>query len=338
MAPLRYSAAHDAHFRVYRTLMISNLPGNLDARYYDEYIRCCTGLVGVVMYRAILVPLNGSTFAERALPYAHRLAQASGARLLLIRALERPAAAQAALDPAHTLAVREAGRYLGGVAGRLSATYPIESAVVTEALAPAIVKEVGRRTVDLVVIALAPRDTGDESPYCSTLAQVVREARVPLVLIPTACRRPWRAGSRPRIVVPLDGTAAAERALAPAGTLANVLSGELLLLYVHNRRAQAHRSSLPDEALAEVTDSEAAARSYPASLARSLADAGRQAEWRVVYGDLVAAVAEAAREPEVGAIATVTSHGPGVSDVRLHAMLRAVEVPLVIVGAEPTVG
>jgi hypothetical protein len=44
--------------------------------------------MSVPAYRTVLVPLDGSTLAERALPYATAVARASGARLLLVRVAE----------------------------------------------------------------------------------------------------------------------------------------------------------------------------------------------------------------------------------------------------------
>ena len=42
------------------------------------------------MFRTLVVPLDGSQLAERAMPYAIRLAQASQARLVLMQAVLAP--------------------------------------------------------------------------------------------------------------------------------------------------------------------------------------------------------------------------------------------------------
>ncbi len=72
------------------------------------------------MYRTILVPLDGSELAEKALPIATALAEASGARLILVRAAW--AHVLAGMDPtdAQVAAVREAEAYLSGVTGRVA--------------------------------------------------------------------------------------------------------------------------------------------------------------------------------------------------------------------------
>src|SRR5262245_31333335 len=88
------------------------------------------------MYRRIVVPLDGSTPGERALPHAEALAEKFGAALTLLHATTPPAtiaAAEAAagvipsvpvtLDPVAiaTDEQEDAARYLGAVAERLRA-------------------------------------------------------------------------------------------------------------------------------------------------------------------------------------------------------------------------
>ena len=49
--------------------------------------------------KTIVVPLDGSLFSERALPYAAELAEATSTRLVLLRAAEVAASVPALLDP-----------------------------------------------------------------------------------------------------------------------------------------------------------------------------------------------------------------------------------------------
>ena len=71
------------------------------------------------MFRTILVPLDGSPFAEQALPWALSLARRAGARLDLVRghslyALKEPAAAWAPFNPARGSPVQAGGAALSG--------------------------------------------------------------------------------------------------------------------------------------------------------------------------------------------------------------------------------
>jgi nucleotide-binding universal stress UspA family protein len=74
------------------------------------------------MYRKLLVPLDGSELAERALPYAGALAAAAGGTLVLVRAAMAPVpgwldGATRARDISDR--VEEAERYLAQVAAKL---------------------------------------------------------------------------------------------------------------------------------------------------------------------------------------------------------------------------
>ena len=67
---------------------------------------------GKYLFRSILVPLDGSTFAEHALPWAREVAHRAGADLDLVRvhglyALRDPAASWCPYDPAQDAACRE---------------------------------------------------------------------------------------------------------------------------------------------------------------------------------------------------------------------------------------
>ena len=99
------------------------------------------------MLSSILVPLDGSTLAERALPYAEALARPSGARVVLVRAVPG--------DREHgTESEAEARDYLNGLAARLAERVGVvETAVPHGAAAEAIVEEARRQGSDLIVMA-----------------------------------------------------------------------------------------------------------------------------------------------------------------------------------------
>jgi len=80
------------------------------------------------VFNTVLVPLDGSELAERALPYAVRLAADRGGRLVLLRAaLARP---PSGLDwERQQLAVmEEATAYLAGVAEKVATRVPVATA------------------------------------------------------------------------------------------------------------------------------------------------------------------------------------------------------------------
>src|SRR5262245_65930321 len=102
------------------------------------------------MFRTLVVPLDGSPFAEQALPWALAIARRSGASLGLVRAhvlyaLQEPSAAWGPYDPAADAACqRQEQEYLDGTARRLTATarVAIDSAVLQGLPADAILGRV----------------------------------------------------------------------------------------------------------------------------------------------------------------------------------------------------
>src|SRR5215208_3356281 len=107
------------------------------------------------MFRTVIVPLDGSEVAERALPLAVRLANANHGRVVLIRAAM--AAPPATLDGAgweadQVAAIQEAEAYLQGVAQTI-ARVPVEIAAPYGRGAAAILEAVSEYAADGVVMS-----------------------------------------------------------------------------------------------------------------------------------------------------------------------------------------
>src|SRR5260370_5209483 len=89
------------------------------------------------MYRSILVPLDGSSFGEHALPLALRLARQSGAALQIVHVHGSPAPLYAEGDPAYSAEVDAAMRkseqaYLDRILERLAnrSRTPVQAALL----------------------------------------------------------------------------------------------------------------------------------------------------------------------------------------------------------------
>jgi nucleotide-binding universal stress UspA family protein len=117
------------------------------------------------MFRTILVPLDGSPFAEQALPWALGIARRAGARLDLMRchvlyALKDPGAAWLPYNPAEDAeGRRQEQRYLDATAGYLAAVSPVPmSTTVAQGLeADGILGRVRAAGADLVVMTTHAR-------------------------------------------------------------------------------------------------------------------------------------------------------------------------------------
>jgi nucleotide-binding universal stress UspA family protein len=68
--------------------------------------------------------------------------------------------------------------------------------------------------------------------YGSVTEDVLRHSEVPVIVVPEGYTRGWLGGEPLRMVVALDGSDVAEEALAPAGELAGLTGGELVLTRV----------------------------------------------------------------------------------------------------------
>lgn len=202
--------------------------------------------------KTILVPLDGSRLAERALPYATALARAVQGRLLLVWAV--PGELPERVDHAAT--------QLAASAGKLRAAgLTVDQQVSTDQPVPAIT-HLARDQADLIVMSTHGRSGLGRWLYGSVADRVLHHASVPVFLVP-AVSEPIALldipAERRRVLVPLDGSELAEAALGPAGELAEALAAELLLLRV---------VVPPDEsglALAQIDIGLAGPLSYPPS-------------------------------------------------------------------------
>jgi len=288
------------------------------------------------MLRTLLVPLDGSVLAERALPYASRLARAAGARLLLMRAtLAHPVEGIEEAD-ARAAMVERAEIELGSVAERLRHEgLIVEPAVYYAEAAEAILKAARERQADLIVMSTLGRTGLGRWIYGSVANRVLQRAEVPLVLVPASCERAWAAEGPRRILVPLDGSPLAEEALAPAQALAELGHADLLLARVVEPLApiEPHGGYLPplhpDESELD------AARQYLESVASPLRFGGRTVTVHVVQGSPAAQISAVARERQVDLIAMATHGRGGVARLVMGSVaaevLRQASGPLLVV-------
>ena len=192
------------------------------------------------MFRTILVPLDGSTFAEHSLPFAVTLARKAGGRVVLLlvhRMPENPYAEiqliNATLDD--DLQAQER-TYLDMVQGRVKDALPGAVSTLHAEGEPAetIREEVVKANADLVVLTTHARGPFTRFWLGSTTDQLVRKSRLPLLIVhPSDAPADVNAEVCFRhLLVPLDGTPLAEKIIEPALNLAQVCGADLTLLRV----------------------------------------------------------------------------------------------------------
>jgi nucleotide-binding universal stress UspA family protein len=212
-------------------------------------------------FRRILVPLDGSELAERAMVPALALAVAMSAKLFLIR-VAIPLSLN--LDPKlyqRTIKLRqdEAKQYLRSIQSRFSLSQAdIETQVLVGRAARSIINFAKENDIDLIAMSSHGRSGINRWVYGSVADKVLHSAHCAKVIIhPLVINEPF---SIKRILVPLDGSSIAEQALEPALALAEAVSAELIFLRV-TTVAQIFVQRVPGwpglDAVMDATDQEA---------------------------------------------------------------------------------
>lgn len=193
------------------------------------------------MFRSILVPLDGTRFAEAALPVAARLARTARGRLHLLMA-HRPTPALvgpgeiAAPDPGLDRALLEQEEhYLAGVSASAGQA-GVGTVTLAQAVGPAgdaICEEADRIEADLIVMASHGRSGLGRFWLGSVSTHVIREAGVPVLLVhPNRAECSLQHDSGAGILVALDLSGFAEAILEPVVDLAHLLQAHITLLHV----------------------------------------------------------------------------------------------------------
>jgi len=192
------------------------------------------------LYRSIFVPLDGSPFAEQALPIAAEIARRAGAILqvalvhhpvpALATALEVPEI-ETQLDQEARLRERT---YLDGIVTRLRSTanIPVSAVVLDGAVADALQGQIESTGTDLVVSTTHGRGPLSRFWLGSVADQLMRRLHVPLLLIRPAGDATLVPKSISRVLIALDGSPFAERALACATALGRVFGASYGLVFV----------------------------------------------------------------------------------------------------------
>ena len=270
------------------------------------------------MFRSILVPLDGSAFAEQALPLATDVACKAGAALNLVRvhmlyALTEPACAWLPFYPSADAALKQQEQaYLGAVSQRLTCPKkPIASCLAVGMEADAILEQAQASKVDLIVMTTHGRGPASRFFLGSVADEVVRRAPVPVVLLRPhdPPEEPAAPPSITKVLVPLDGSALAEEVLGPAATLARLLGARCTLLRVVESRlhppAAPHAGELPpDPRVGE-------ARSYLRGVGEKLNGQSIRSDVQVVVSPHSAGAILEAAQTEPGTLIALATHGHG---------------------------
>jgi nucleotide-binding universal stress UspA family protein len=292
------------------------------------------------MFRKLLVPLDGSEFAEQALPIAASIARQAGAALQVVRA-HSPVAMLSAesefvFDQCLDSKIKESEiAYLDEVVSKLKRTLKVEidSALVNSFAADALQEQAIAASADLVVMATHGRSGLSRFWLGSVADALIRRLPMPILLIRPGEEKPNLATETifRRILIPLDGSALAEQILGPAIKLASLARVEYTLVRV------VEPMTIPSEEFsgALLDQLEHQAQLYLDRIAEKLRDRSLSVKTRVLVNKPVAAaILEEARVHKAGLIALETHGRGGLGRLVLGSVadkvLRGAEVPVLL--------
>lgn len=186
-------------------------------------------------YKKILVPLDGSELAERALEPALQIAQATSAELVLLRIVSPLILA---VDPLVYAQMSQQGEdeamaYLRSLhAAHIPPDLVVHLVTQTGAAGGLILQYAQEHACSLILMSSHGRSGPSRWVYGSVADKVLRGACCNVLIIRAQIEE--NPFIHRRILVPLDGSQLAEKALEPALTLALKLPAELVLLRVVN--------------------------------------------------------------------------------------------------------
>jgi nucleotide-binding universal stress UspA family protein len=297
------------------------------------------------MYRAILVPLDGSAFGEQALPVALSIARRAGATVRLAHAhVVGPTpfmnGSTMSGDAADIQAQDAERAYLDQIARRASASLsaPIPVDLLDGPVVAALCDYARANQVDLIVMSTHGRGALGRMWLGSIAAELIRQAPTPILLV-----RPQKALAQlthepvfQHILVPLDGSPLAERALKHAVALGALMQAHYTLLQALDPLVAEHTqppyaAGLDRRLLPEIR---ASASAYLERMAARMRAQSLRVETDLVIGPPAFAIREYAREHNIDLIAMATHGHGGVSRLLLgsvtDAVVHAADVPILL--------
>ncbi len=183
------------------------------------------------MFDRLLVPLDGSDSAERALPFAMEVAEASSGEVLLV-----------CISESNSEQERSCQTYLDSLVTRVQSwrkpwrpkSRNIRCEVATGNPAKEIIKSAAHHDIKLIVLASKGRSGEGPWPLGGVASKVVQKSVVPIMLVKTSAS-PAPVGLRgliKKILLPLDASEPGAAAVPYAAELARIFEASIVLFHV----------------------------------------------------------------------------------------------------------
>jgi nucleotide-binding universal stress UspA family protein len=244
------------------------------------------------MFQRILIPLDGSSMAECALPVAAAFAERCGASLVLFHVVEKGASASVHGER-HLQTQDEAQAYLDELSKQYSQRgLAIDNHVHEETeidVPDNIIQHAVELEIDLVVMSAHGR-SGLRDRFIGSIAQqVIQRGMIPVLFVRPEMDFTQVKFPPERILVPLDGEGQHEQSLPAAQTLAESCGAVI---------------SLPISTAAVLDLAERGAVDYLRDVVKKLIKQGIKANGQVLRGDTATMVLEVAEKADLIIMAT----------------------------------
>lgn len=300
---------------------------------------------------AITVPLDGSSFAEQALPLAVELAKAARASLRLAyvhtpTAAWDPGVEFSLFDPELEQQVRERElAYLDRMAHQIAPDggLRIEPVLLDGTIASALEEFIASSRTDLVVMTSHGRGGIGRLLLGNVADQLILRLRVPVLVVrPEEMKkaRPVEYGRR-RILVPLDGSHLSASIVEEAVAFARLTRSELMLAMVIQPIPVLIPPFLwpPERLVASPEERELEARRYLEAVKKELREEGLIVQSRVRSARKVAPeILRVAKDEECHMIALATHGASGLDRAMLGSIadqvVRHADIPVLVLRPE----
>lgn len=255
------------------------------------------------MFKHILVPLDGSSLAEKALLAAASLARTLQCPVTLFHVIEKNAP-EAVHEDRHLTKAGDAERYLGNAAAQyfdpaVQVDWHVHTAEVKD-VAASIAAHAAELGADLIVMCAHGRGGFRDALFGSIAQQVIARGLTPVLLLRPDGSSPSRVFLLRKILLPLDSASGHDDVFPYARRLAEAYSAEIAMVTVIptfgtlSGQEAAASSLLPGTTAALLDIQEQEARAHLDTHTRELQQTGLQTSAAIPRGDPASEVVRAA--------------------------------------------
>jgi nucleotide-binding universal stress UspA family protein len=296
------------------------------------------------MIERIIVPVDGSTLSEQAIPFGSLLARTFSCPIEIVHVIELPMYVTIA-DPAATVSPDAVTAYLTSLTERLPLGMQARTVVVDGRPARELLALANETSGSMIVMATHGRGGLPRALLGSVADKVVRGSSVPVGLVRAADLPLPLPDKLTRIAIPLDGSELSEEALRVGIDLANRTGATLLLvrviepIVVSPPSCDMYGAMSMDPHMVEeiITELKEDARASLSTWADTISDDGIPVEWVMSEGRPITEILRHAVEHRADLIMTTTHGRGGLSRIFLGSVATGLinhsPLPLIVIPA-----